>query len=898
MNLIEKKSLHRIKRSADQISSTDDISENGSTLLTLSKRIFFHHYQSIYKKSSISLYETRTYQHHIHPNIQVTPHFIRDDGVVIYLEIYQNGLPIQEVSENIIHLTMEILKIKTASIYRIELKPKTKLKSIYDMNFKQLAKTYSISSEIVKYDTKIVKAYLSSMTKKRFKTDEVSEDEFANKSQIVRTSIKGFDRKEWVSATKTRNYALNDTLIDYLDLYKGKNVNQFVSHKQFKDENVDENADEIQEEPSETNEMEVCLESPIQRPSPERKILKIKRTKIPPKQPILSSVSTKPELDTPDSFPGYLMNKGIQFEADVIKLIKSKVRKNEFIEICSSMKNYYNRVLEYEASTIREIKKGTPIIYQAVLVNRTGPLAYSYGMPDLLVRTDFIDKFIDLDPLDAPNISVSITPQSPPQLNSKPYHYVVIDIKYTTLELCSDGLRIRNSGNFPAYKCQLYIYNSALGQIQGYEPGVAYILGRKYKYESQGTNFYGNNCFSRLGHIQYNSWDNSYIDDAIGAIRWIRKLRSEGSTWKLYPKPSVEELYPNMCANQDSHWHSFKETYANKIGEITLVWNCGIANRLEAFGNNVSSFRDPNCTSKNLGINGALQGPIVDSILKINQRKKFKENLDKIYIKLNSQINNNWMKEDNPVVTKRKKNTTRLQLSVDFETISNMFDDSKKLPESSENSYLFMIGLSYKVVKGPDSFSSVEAKYKMFLLSELSVSAEFQLVWQFYKFVRELTDQHLGSKSDIPSLYHWGHAEQTSFTELCSKIRRVIGPDVNHDLDIAEYGLNFYDLSECFKRNPIVINGCFKFGLKEISKRLYELKLIKTTWGKDNICAHGNTAMVLSHKAYKQSEKTGVPIIDIPIIKNIMTYNRTDCFVIHDILDVLIKKAYEQKLIK
>jgi len=78
---------------------------------------------------------------------------------------------------------------------------------------------------------------------------------------------------------------------------------------------------------------------------------------------------------------------------------------------------------------------------------------------------------------------------------------------------------------------------------------------------------------------------------------------------------------------------------------------------------------------------------------------------------------------------------------------------------------------------------------------------------------------------------------------------------------------------------------------------LYELGLIKTTWKKDNLCIHGNAAMILSHRAYEQSNKTGIPIIKIPIIKSIMTYNQTDCLVIHDIIDLLIKKAKAQNLI-
>ena len=36
--------------------------------------------------------------------------------------------------------------------------------------------------------------------------------------------------------------------------------------------------------------------------------------------------------------------------------------------------------------------------------------------------------------------------------------YYVIDIKFTTLKLTCDGIHVLNSGLFPAYKAQLYVY--------------------------------------------------------------------------------------------------------------------------------------------------------------------------------------------------------------------------------------------------------------------------------------------------------------------------------------------------------------------------------------------------------------------------------------------------------
>lgn len=900
MKLVEKKSINRIKRSADQISSIGDIIALGSdNLLSVAKKIFFEQYQSELIDLSLSLFHTRAYQHQSYPNIKVIPHFIRDDGVIIYLEIYQNDLPIMQVSTDVIHLTMEILKIKTTQVYSIELKPKININTMHKMTAKTLQTSFSsITNTEIKYSSKITKEYLSTLVKKKFKSNNMNFAELdplgllplpnqntntnktknsrkfnkpnkvnkSTKTNTVVSPVKGFHYPDWVSATKTRNYALSDTLVDWLDNYGKTHVNQFISHKP-------DEPDELIEEVESVELIEVeSIESESESDDLDMEIY--------------SDLSSAPIIDTND-FPKFIMNKGLHFESDVIRLIRSKIDPTEFIAICTSMKDFSIKIPKYETKTIQAMKSGIPVIYQPLLLNRSGPLVYSYGMPDLLVRSDYVRRFIDLDPFDKAEKSKPAL-----KINAKTYHYVIIDIKFTTLELCSDGERIRNSGNFPAYKCQLYVYNSALGLIQGYEPPTSYILGRKYKYESSGVNFYGNSCFDRLGHIKYNSWDNTYVDETVGAIRWIKKLRSEGSKWKLYPTPSVDELYPNMCVNADSPWNSFKETYANKIGEITLLWNCGIGNRMIAHDNGIYSYRDKDCKSSKIGITGQQRAPVVDAIISINQTKRFKTNLDKIHINWNPQVDNSWIDEANPI----KKKSYRLQLSIDFETINNIFDNFKQLPEASNSSHLFMIGLSYKIADTDTPFSTQQAKYKMFLLSELTVDAEFQMILQFYNFIRELSDKYLGTRSNIPRLYHWGHIERSVFEELCSKIRRTIGSDVRKDLKRIQSNLTFYDLSECFKRNPIVINGCFKFGLKEISKRLYELNLIKTTWKKDTMCIHGNAAMILSHKAYEQSNKTGIPIIKIPVMKSIMEYNQIDCLVIHDIIDLLIKKTESEKL--
>ena len=104
------------------------------------------------------------------------------------------------------------------------------------------------------------------------------------------------------------------------------------------------------------------------------------------------------------------------------------------------------------------MKNGIPIIYQGVLQDRQNKI---FGIADILIRSDFINKFIPNSiPVELENI------KSPLLGNDITYHYYVIDIKFSTLHLDKDGEFLLNSNEFPAYKSQVCMYNIALGKMQ------------------------------------------------------------------------------------------------------------------------------------------------------------------------------------------------------------------------------------------------------------------------------------------------------------------------------------------------------------------------------------------------------------------------------------------------
>lgn len=798
------KLITRLKRKADLITTNDDITSDDDIIL-VARKIFFYHYGDEYEIKGLKLYSTKEFSHKKYPNIKVSPHFLRDDGVIIYINISYNNKIISEISDETIQIAMNILNIKKTILATIDLDvPMNELDNDFG--------SHNITCKDIEYFPEIAKQYIISCTRKKFKKSP--------KTKSIK-KLEGFNPSEWVSATKTKNYVLNDPLIDWLEFSESKKIGPINDTIMI---DVEDKSDDNKNDYSEEN----------------------------------------PEQFNTNNFDSYVRNKGIEFENKVINLIKKMIPAKDFVTICCDMNNYHQRVMEYEKNTIKEIMKGTPIIYQGVLLNRTGKLMGSYGIPDLIVRSDYLSQIFAKKVVYENNFY-----EKAPKLSGD-YHYVVVDIKFSTLELCFDGKRIRNSGYYPAYKCQLYIYNHALGLIQGYEPETSYILGRKYRYTIQNKVNRGNNCFESIGHIEYDGWDKHYIKKTIKAIKWLMKLRDHGKEWKLFPKPSVKELYPNMCNILDTKWSEFKNYYAKKIGEISLLWNCGVKHRRIAHKNKIYHIRDKRCNSANLGINGLIQGPLLNSIIHINKRKEFESPMDRISIGLD--------KYDFDIDLMTGAN---IRITVDFETIGCVFDDFKNLPYASDINYLFMIGVAYRI-------GSESPKYKMFLLSELSIKAEFQLIYQFYLFIKKLIDDNVKEGDFIPPLCHYGHFEKTLFTTLCAKLKREIGKDIHADIEAMQEYISWFDLAKFLKKHHVVVNGCYKFGLKEIAGQLYNLGLIKTKWPKGGGPDKGITAMIMAYNAYQQLNEC--PINKSPIMYSIMEYNKVDCLVIHEIMDLIGQK--------
>ena len=388
----------------------------------------------------------------------------------------------------------------------------------------------------------------------------------------------------------------------------------------------------------------------------------------------------------------YLCDLGNTFESNISKLLNMQFP-DQIIKINTEGQEGYTKK-NYER-TIEAMKLKIPIIEQGVLFNYKNGTC---GIPDLIVRSDYINKIV------SKNVNV---------IDNNRIYYVIVDIKFTSIHLCSNNLYIKNTGRIPSYKTQLYIYNMALAEIQGYFPTKAYIMAKRYVCLNQNKNKTVYDTFEQLAEIDYNLYDRWCDHEVYLAINWLTDLYNNGSLWNPY-KPHRWELYPNMSNLYDDKWHKVKLDIALKINELTLIWNVGFSHRIFAHKNNIKSYLDENCTSLTLGMKQDTKtSKIIDNILWINKQND-------ILIRINN-LDINYIPD----------------YYIDFETI---------------NGIVFMIGI----------YSNNDKSFVNFSSNLCNVEEEDKLYDQMINYI--------GLNKNI---VHWSHAEITNILSKNSVILNV-----------------------------------------------------------------------------------------------------------------------------
>jgi hypothetical protein len=630
----------------------------------------------------------------------------------------------------------------------------------------------------------------------------------------------------WVSATKTKNYLLRDPVLDWIEKY-------YFTHG-YGDKNIDKKKLE-NEKISSQNEMTIIQNT--------------------------------------------LFSKGNRFEKLIYDAIEKKLGKKNCIDV---IKDYKECRIEKMQDTIKYMQEGYPIIRQAVLYNNINK---TYGIADLLIRSDYINKLftdsIQHISSEEENIGCKFS------LN---YHYRVIDIKWSQLQLCSDGFKILNTDRYPSYKGQLAIYNSILGKIQNYIPSVAYILGKSYRYECCNVVYSNYNSFCRLGHILYDDFDLKYIDLTRKAIKWYRDMLHEGHKWNLITSMKPE-LFPNMCNYSDAPYTSIKYELAVQKNEITRLWRIGIKHRETAFSHDIFSWNHKDCNSTTLGLKPWNKtAVIVDNMLLVN-----KDNTNTIYdeykddmtdyepsrnkkSKINKINKKSKLNKDNkyyeylPKKIQSKmydwRNTTDyVDFFIDFETINDVFyKEDVSINNNKTTNYIFMAGVGY--------YLNNEWIFKEFHIDKLNAEEEKRIIKEFKNYIYSVFNKYKKNNNSKIRLFHWSHAEVTFLENFNEKNEMLIKQFLNNVV--------FADLYKLFVDEPISIKGAFTYKLKDVSNALYNLGIIKSSW--TTKITNGLTAMIDGCIFYKSVENNNLDNNMITLFNNIIKYNEVDCKVMGEIL--------------
>ena len=489
------------------------------------------------------------------------------------------------------------------------------------------------------------------------------------------------------------------------------------------------------------------------------------------------------------------------------------------------------RELSVAQRTFQALADGRPIVHQAVLWN---PESKTYGAADFLIRSDVFDTLFPghLAPGEA---------ESPAPDLGGPWHYIVVDAKFTTVHLSAQG-EVGNSGSSPAYKAQLFVYNDALARLQGYAPRRAFLLGRGWDQRpARGTN-----AMERLGPVPMGA---DLRGQSEAAATWVRKLRAEGAQWHVLPTPSVPELWPS---DADWPWEHAVKQIVEKLEDLTQLWQVGPEKRNRAVNAGITSWRDPRATAETLGVTGQTYQPILDAILNVHR---------------------NEGPAVRPAHVRAAEGQWRvrapLEFFVDFEYVTDLNDDFAAFPERGGQPIIFMIGCGHT--------EGGKWRFEQFTAERLDESSEARAIDAWLAHMRE-TQARIGV-GDEPHLFHWAPAEEINYETAYNSARK------RHALR-GWPAVNWFDLlRRVVRKEPVVVRGSMGFGLKSVARAFREHGLIETGW--DSSKVDGMGAMVGAWRCDSEAAEGGVRLSDIPLMTEVAEYNEVDCKVMMEILEYL-----------
>ena len=542
-----------------------------------------------------------------------------------------------------------------------------------------------------------------------------------------------------------------------------------------------------------------------------------------------------PGYDATFDLPRFLMAQGRRFERAVLADLGTR-----WPVTTIATRPDEARSLGAAEATWGAMQAGAPVIAAAVLRD---PERRTFGVADLLVRSDVLAEL-------CPDAFGGDQLELPVAALRHGRHYRVVDLKFSTLHLLKDGGL--GAGGL-AVMAQAWIYNEALGRLQGYVPPAAYVAGRAWR---QGG-ARGDRCWEKVARVARDAYVRSREEDLVNvvdrALAWIRRLRTEGAEWRVLPLPSVPELWPNMKADSDFPWRHAKAEIARQLADLTLLPRVSAELRYAAHARGLLRWDDPRTSAGALGVDGAY-APALDAVIAVNRDRG--EAVRPARISADAE---------------RWRVPPAAEAFVDFEFVQDLDDDFRAFPLKGGQALIFQIGCG--------TYREGGWSFQQFTVDELGVAAEARMIDYWLAHLAALAgDAGLGSASDV-RLVHWSLAEESSF-ERAYESARARHPDRDWP-PLAWYDL----LGRVFRAEPVVVRGAFSFGLKAIARAMRSHGLIETAWGEG--LADGAGAMAGAWAAAADARARGRGLRESPLMDEIARYNEVDCRVMAEILDYL-----------
>ena len=294
---------------------------------------------------------------------------------------------------------------------------------------------------------------------------------------------------------------------------------------------------------------------------------------------------------------------------------------------------------------------------------------------------------------------------------------------------------------------------------------------------------------------------------------------------------------------------------ATELADLTMLPHVGPDNRAVAIAAGLQRWTDPECAAHRCGVKGEKLAAILDAVIHANHSSEIGPFVFPARVTANEA---------------RWRTAAQAEFFVDFETTNDLNDDFSTFPEKGGQPLIFMIGCGTR--------ANGDWAFRCFTARSLSHAEERRIILEWLDHVRDASRAR-GAEFKDARLYHWSPAEKSSLATAYNAAAHRHGLPAWNDVPWIDL------FKHVVKAQPVTVRGAFGFGLKAIAKAMHANRLIETSW-RDGP-TDGLGAMAAAWSCDAEARERGVPMGDLPLMKEVEAYNQVDCKVMVEVLEFL-----------